>query len=272
MLQICADALGVPVAAFDYVMGDTDLTPDAGKTSASRQAFVSGRAAKLAGEDLRGQILRARQYRPGRGYRNRGRGRQSCATEMPCGISIWPAMPADEHGHVLTGSGTFDPPTRPNWTTTARASPMRATGSPRSSPRPRSIVELGTVRLRRIVAAHDVGKAINPTQVEGQVHGGIAQGIGLALMEEYVPGVSENLHDYLIPTVGDVPEIECITDRRCDALGPVRRQRASASRRLSRPRRPSWARSITRPARASLKRVPATPDRVLAAIRAAAEE
>ena len=56
-----------------------------------------------------------------------------------------------------------------------------------------------------IVAAHDVGRAINPTLVEGQIHGGIAQGLGLALMEEFIPGRTENLHDYLIPTVGDVP-------------------------------------------------------------------
>ena len=52
-----------------------------------------------------------------------------------------------------------------------------------------------------------MGRAINPTQVEGQIHGGIAQGIGMALMEEYVNGRTDNLHDYLIPTVGDVPPI-----------------------------------------------------------------
>ena len=66
-------------------------------------------------------------------------------------------------------------------------------------------LELGTVKVLRSSAAHDVGKAINPTQVEGQIHGGIAQGLGLALMEEYCPGRTENLHDYLIPTIGDVP-------------------------------------------------------------------
>ena len=49
-------------------------------------------------------------------------------------------------------------------------------------------LELGTVKLLRIVAAHDVGQAINPTLVEGQIEGGIAQGIGMALMEEYLPG------------------------------------------------------------------------------------
>ncbi|OWK20277.1 hypothetical protein AJ88_32415 [Mesorhizobium amorphae CCBAU 01583] len=66
------------------------------------------------------------------------------------------------------------------------------------------------MKLIKITAAHDVGKAINPLLVEGQIEGGIAQGIGMALMEEYIPGRTENLHDYLIPTIGDVPPIETI--------------------------------------------------------------
>ena len=63
--QIAADALGLPVGAFGLVVGDTDLTPDAGKTSASRQTFVSGNAARLAGEDLRRADPAARQRRRG---------------------------------------------------------------------------------------------------------------------------------------------------------------------------------------------------------------
>ena len=59
-----------------------------------------------------------------------------------------------------------------------------------------------------------------PTLVEGQIQGGIAQGLGLALMEEYLPGRTENLHDYLIPTIGDVPEIECILIEDREPLGP----------------------------------------------------
>ncbi|RPH59555.1 MAG: aldehyde oxidase, partial [Burkholderiales bacterium] len=57
MAQICADALGVPVALVDQTVSDTDLTLDAGKSSASRQTFVSGNAAKAAGEDLRARLL-----------------------------------------------------------------------------------------------------------------------------------------------------------------------------------------------------------------------
>ena len=78
----------------------------------------------------------------------------------------------------------------------------------------------GLLRRLRVAAAHDVGKAINPTEVEGQIHGGIAQGIGFALMEEYLPGRTENLHDYLIPTVGDVPPIETVIVEDAEPLGP----------------------------------------------------
>ena len=83
---------------------------------------------------------------------------------------------------------------------------------------------LGTVKVLDIVAAHDVGRAINPTLVEGQIHGGIAQGLGLALMEEFIPGRTENLHDYLIPTVGDMPRVKCYPHRGPGAHRPLRRQ------------------------------------------------
>ena len=49
-------------------------------------------------------------------------------------------------------------------------------------------LELGTVRVVKVVAAHDVGRAINPTLIEGQIEGGVAQGLGMALMEEFFPG------------------------------------------------------------------------------------
>ncbi len=59
--QICADALGAPIDRFDLVSGDTSITPDCGKTSASRQTFVTGKAAYMAGIELRRAILRLRR-------------------------------------------------------------------------------------------------------------------------------------------------------------------------------------------------------------------
>lgn len=79
----------------------------------------------------------------------------------------------------------------------------------------------GTVHVRGITAAHDLGRVIDPLLAEGQIEGGIAQGLGMALMEEYVPGRTENLHDYLIPTTGDMPEICSILIEKPDPEDPM---------------------------------------------------
>ncbi len=125
-------------------------------------------------------------------------------------------------------------------------------------------VELGRVRPLRVAAAHDVGKAINPTQVEGQIHGGIAQGIGFALMEEYRPGRTENLHDYLIPTVGDVPAIETVIVEDAEPLGPWGAKGIGEPALI--PTAPAILGAIEHATGARIRRLPATPDRVRKAI------
>jgi CO/xanthine dehydrogenase Mo-binding subunit len=212
MTQIAADALGLPAAQFALISGDTDLTADAGKTSASRQTFVSGRAAEAAARDLRQQILR---------LANAGGDARLSLDGTTLTVRDGAEVHALDLAKIgpLMGEGSFDPPTTlldadgqgVPYATYAFAAQMATVEVD---------VDLGTVKVLRIVAAHDVGKAINPTLVEGQIEGGIAQGLGLALMEEYVPGRTENLHDYLIPTVGDMPEIECLLIEDREPLGP----------------------------------------------------
>ena len=126
-------------------------------------------------------------------------------------------------------------------------------------------MRLGTVRLVKITAAHDVGRAINPLLVEGQIEGGIAQGIGMALMEEYVPGRTENLHDYLIPTTGDVPPIESILVEVPDPEGPFGAK--GLGEHVLIPTAPAILNAIRHATGALVTKVPATPERVLAAIR-----
>ena len=205
LLQIAADALGLPASRFRIVVGDTDLTPDAGKTSASRQTFVSGNAARLAGEDLRRRILALANAGPD--ARLALEGTRLRIEDGPAGRTVnLSALAPDETGAVLAGEGRYDPPTTA-LDANGQGVPYATYGFGAQVAEVEVDTLLGTVRVRRIVAAHDVGRAVNPTLVEGQIHGGIAQGLGLALMEEYVPGRTENLHDYLIPTVGDMPEI-----------------------------------------------------------------
>ena len=103
--------------------------------------------------------------------------------------------------------------------------------------------------------------------VEGQIHGGIAQGLGLALMEEYLPGRTENLHDYLIPTFGDMPEIECILIEDEDPEGPFGAKGIGEPALI--PTAPAILGGIRHATGARMTQVPALPHRVLAAIKAA---
>jgi aldehyde oxidoreductase len=216
LVQIAADALGLPMSRFRVVMGDTDRTADAGKTSASRQAFVSGKAAELAGLDLRRKLFALAGAPEGewrdRNYRMALEGDRIVFRRD--GIRHAVALRQD-----LFGEGRFDPPTTPA-DADGQGVPYATYAFAAQIATVEVDLELGTTRVLRLHAAHDVGRAINPVQVEGQIHGGALQGLGLALMEEYVPGRTENLHDYLIPTIGDSPQMQCLLVEDAEPLGP----------------------------------------------------
>jgi len=250
--QIFADALEVPISRISLIGADTDRTPDAGKTSASRQTFVSGNAALEAGLALKAAIRRVT---------NRPPAELPVATEIE--DSALGALTADDDGYVLRAEGRYDPPTE--------ALDANGQGRPYAQygyAAQMAIVDvdrlLGSVRLVRFVAAHDVGRAINPVLVEGQIHGGIAQGIGLALMEEFLPGRTENLHDYLIPTSGDVPPIDTIIIEVPDPNGPYGAKGLGEHALI--PTAPAVLNAIRHASGAVVRDLPATPERVLDAI------
>ena len=80
--------------------------------------------------------------------------------------------------------------------------------------------ETGTVRVVKVVAAQDVGKAINPQSVLGQIQGGVGMGIGFALMEEFQPGNTLSMSEYYIPTSLDMPNVESIIVEDPEPTGP----------------------------------------------------
>jgi aldehyde oxidoreductase len=266
--QICADAVGAPVARVDLVAPDTDLTADCGKTSASRQTFVTGKAAELAGRSLRQAILR---------LANAG---ENAALRFSDGIvSIEDGervrtvrladLPVDERGYLLRGEATFDPPTSP-LDADGQGIPYAVYGFGAHMVEVEVDIELGTVKALKITAAHDVGRAINPTLVEGQIEGGAAQGLGLALMEEFHPGRGENLHDYLIPSVGDMPAVESILIEEAASVGPYGAKGIGEQALI--PTAPAILNAIHDATGVRVRRVPATPDRLRAALLAAARE
>jgi CO/xanthine dehydrogenase Mo-binding subunit/aerobic-type carbon monoxide dehydrogenase small subunit (CoxS/CutS family) len=260
--QICADALGLPVALFDQVMGDTDLTADAGKSSASRQTFVSGNAARLAGAALRARLLEL-LHAPA----DAGLAVEEGALVGRSGGREWrvalAALPADSGGAIAVGEGYFDPPTTP-LDDNGQGVPYATYGFAAQIAEVEVDLDLGKVKVLKVHAAHDVGRAINPTQVEGQIHGGIAQGLGMALMEEYHAGRTDNLHDYLIPTVGDVPPIVVHIIEDPEPLGPYGAKGVGEPALI--PTAPAIVNAIRHATGVRITHVPATPDRVRKAI------
>ncbi len=264
--QICADALGLPVVDFDLIGPDTFLTPDCGKTSASRQTFVTGRAAEAAGHALRDAVLRLTNAGPGAHLALHAG--TLIATEGGAVRQIALAdLPRDAHGYVLSAEETYDPPTT-GLDADGQGTPYAVYGYGAQMVELEVDCELGTVKVHHITAAHDLGRVINPLLAEGQIEGGIAQGLGLALMEEFIPGRTENLHDYLIPTVGDMPPVTSILIEKPDPEGPMGAK--GLGEHVLIPTAPAIFNAIRHATGADITRAPALPHRVLAAIRKAA--
>ncbi|GAA6178861.1 molybdopterin-dependent oxidoreductase [Shimia sp. NS0008-38b] len=266
--QIAADALGVAVHQIALIDADTAVTPDGGKTSASRQTVVSGKAALLAGQALRQQAL---------GMANMGPDAVIALSEGLLEISEEDVtraialgdLPKDAQGYVLAAEETYDPPTEA-LDENGQGVPYAVYGYGAQLAEVEVDLDLGTVKVQRMTAAHDLGKVINPLLAEGQIEGGIAQGLGMALMEEFVPGVTENLHDYLIPTIGDMPEIHSILIEVPDPEGPLGAK--GLGEHVLIPTAPAIVNAIKDACGARITQLPARPDRVLAAIKEAQQE
>jgi CO/xanthine dehydrogenase Mo-binding subunit len=128
-------------------------------------------------------------------------------------------------------------------------------------------MQTGQVRVIQIVAAHDVGRAINPQGVRGQVEGAILMSLGAALMEEYIPGISTGFSDYYLPTVQCVPDIQVILVEVPSRWGPHGAKGLGEAATL--PTTPAVLNGIFQATGARVRTLPATAERVLAAIPAA---
>lgn len=263
MTQILADALVVSVNSIVRVGADTSITPDAGKTSASRQTFVSGTATYLAGTALRKKLLELADAD------------DDASLELADGVLTTfskgkrsevqlSTMALDERGFVVSAMEKYDPPTT-GLDEHGQGEPYAVYGFGAQLVELSVDTDTGKVALHRIVAAYDVGKAVNPMLIEGQIEGGIAQGIGLGLMEEYVPGGNDNLHDYLIPTIGDVPEIVSILIESNDPYGAYGIKGVGEHTLI--PTAPAILNALRDATGAVVTQLPATPERVLKALR-----
>ena len=209
LAQIARSAVGLSEATVRHV--DTSRIGSAGSTSASRQTQVSGGATLEAATHLRRAII---EHHQGDDLTDDG--------VLAEGRVIVPMA-------VLTGEGWEE-------TVTFRHPPTEAPDTHGHGTihadfavaGHRAVVdvdpELGLVSVLRVDTAQDVGKALNPESVRGQIEGGILQGVGLAVMEELVveAGVirNPNFTDYLLPTILDAPDVEAVLIEEQGSWGP----------------------------------------------------
>jgi xanthine dehydrogenase molybdenum-binding subunit len=227
--QIAAETLGVPYASVRVESSDTNLIPWDLGTHGSRNTFIAGNAVAGAGRKLRermleiaGELLGAS---PDALAAAGGRVFVRGASERSISVAeVARAAHYRHNGSLLIAEHFYDPPTeQPDAQGYGNKSAAYAFGFHGAEVEVDE--ETGEVRVLRVVAAHDIGRAINPKGVEGQIEGGIAQGLGFALMETLFADdghtVLSNFQDYKIPVALDMPEaIETILVEMPDPEGP----------------------------------------------------
>jgi CO/xanthine dehydrogenase Mo-binding subunit len=124
--------------------------------------------------------------------------------------------------------------------------------------------ETGAVDVLRMVAAHDVGRAINPVGATGQIEGAIVMGLGAALYEEYLPGQTTDLSQYQLPMIGSMPDIKVILVEVPSRWGPYGVKGLGEAPLL--PSTPAIINAVSRAIGCRIRSIPATPERVLDAI------
>jgi CO/xanthine dehydrogenase Mo-binding subunit/aerobic-type carbon monoxide dehydrogenase small subunit (CoxS/CutS family) len=269
--RVAADVLGVPLSQVDLVRGDTAITRDTGSCSGSRVTFYVGNAVRIAAGALKRAIVEAAarameapadilEIRDGHVIVLEAPGRRIALADL--------ARRAETSGAPLHERGTYDPDTCPLDPATGIGRPYATYASATHMAEVEVNVRTGLVRVRRVVAAHDVGKVLNPAGARGQVEGAVMMGIGFALMEEFVPGVTRGFSRYRIPTTRDVPAIETIFVERPDPAGPFGGKGLGECALV--PAAPAILNAVADATGARIARLPATPPRVLEALAATA--
>jgi CO/xanthine dehydrogenase Mo-binding subunit len=221
--QIAAGTLGLAPDEIRMVVADTKLTTNAGATSASRQTYISGNAVRDAAAKLADVLLteavdimkipkNALAFEGGSVVHKDDPHRRIPFSKL--------AARAHRKGIPLCWQGYFDPVTSPLDPDTGRGAPYATYAYACHVAEVTVDITTGEVTVDRVVAAHDVGRAIHPEGVIGQICGGVAMGVGFALMEEFTPGVTASMKDYHIPTANDMPEVTPIIVESVEPTGP----------------------------------------------------
>jgi len=226
--QIAAHTLGITSERVTIVSNDTMVVPEAGVTSASRQTYVSGNAVRLASEQARAFLLKeAAEILKHDAMDVESRDDKVFVKEKSdVRVSIEEVSARlRAKGILIAGTGTFTPATPEALDPeTGLGVPYGAYSYATQIAEVEVDTETGEVTVLSFTAAQDVGRAINPVAIEGQIEGGVGQGVGYALMEEVVVKdgviVNPSFSNLLIPTALDVPPIDSIVVEVPEPTGP----------------------------------------------------
>src|SRR4030042_5709471 len=227
--QIVAEELGVDIKDVKVVYGETDVIPYGRGPFASRSTMIGGRAAQLAANDVKHQLLEIASHLFGEkvdALEIMG-GKVYCRRKPEKSVSIADlALRAYSFkgGEYIIGKGYFDHDATVPDPETGQGSLSGAFSFFAQAAKVEVDIETGYIKILKFVSTHDCGKTINPLTAEGQVEGGVVQGIGYTLMEGLVwdngRTLNPNLVDYKIPTSLDIPVIKPIFVETYEPIGP----------------------------------------------------
>ena len=264
LAQIAAEELGIPFEHIRVVSGDTDVTPYDIGAYASRTTFISGGATQAAAAQAKEQLLAlaAQDLQTSvadleiRDGVIRSKGAPLSAPEKALTLKKLLASPGGRAARTVIGKATFAP--RNDYSFAAQFAEVAVD------------TETGQARVLKMVAVHDIGRAINPTTAEGQVEGALQQGIGFALLEDLVvddtTGRTRNANfvDYKLLTALDMPEIQVELLESEDELGPFGAKGVAEDGTC--PTAAAIANAIYHAIGVRMKELPITAERLLAAL------
>ncbi|MBI4320802.1 MAG: molybdopterin-dependent oxidoreductase [Chloroflexi bacterium] len=269
LCQIVAEELGVEMGDVRIISADTEVAPRDLGTFASRITFIAGNAAKLAAADAKRQLFRliaerleahdddleARHARIFvKGSPQRGMSFAEVASYVMKDLGVHIQGKGDYATRITEKASKFN--MSPTYSFGAQVAEVEVD------------TDTGKVSVRRVVAAHDCGFAINPMALEGQIEGSVACGTGHTLLEDRIleqgQMLNASLLDYRIPTSLESPQVESILVETIDPEGPFGAKGVSEGAQV--PAAPAIANAIYDAVGVRISDMPITPDKVLRAL------
>lgn len=266
MSQIAADSIGLCREQVQIINADTALVPNSDVQGASRATYFVGGAVRQAALSLRQEIL----------------GVAAELLDVPLEQLVIQddtilvkerpqnrltldeiAREFERIGKTRRVVGKFDLSNAFRRDPRAEYVPFFVTGA--HVAQVQVDLETGFVHVLKVVAAHDVGKVVNPLDARGQIEGAIMMGIGAALSEAYIPGLTSGFSTYLLPMVDRMPQIEVILVEQASRFGPYGVKGLGEAAML--PSTPAVINAISRAIGKRIRSIPATPERIFFAVR-----